>query len=93
MWYVPAFLMIASTLYIVDAEAMPSTHGKCAEAYLNQFGKDELNAIKELQRSLSELKDFPDMQKTAMRNYEFGLTLRKQHLDLALKISRELCSN
>jgi hypothetical protein len=93
MRHLPVFLMIASAVYIVDARAMPSTYEQCAEAYLNQFGKDELNAMVELQRSFSELKNFPDMQKTAMINYEFGLMLRKQHLDLTLQISRELCSN
>ncbi|MBO1909310.1 hypothetical protein J4G37_31280 [Microvirga sp. 3-52] len=51
-----------------------------------------MDALKELQRSFAELKDFPEMQKMAKRSYEFGLMLRKHHLDLALQINKQLCS-
>jgi hypothetical protein len=51
-----------------------------------------MDALKELQRSFVELKDFLEMQKMAKRSYEFGLMLRKQHLDLALQINKQLFS-
>jgi hypothetical protein len=32
------------------------------------------------------------MQQSAKKNYEFGLRLRQQNLDLALKVSQVLCT-
>jgi hypothetical protein len=59
--------------------------------HFDQFRKAELDASKELQRALVELKDFPEVQKTVRRNYEFGLRLRKMNLDLELTVSKALC--
>jgi hypothetical protein len=92
MRYVRLFLIISSTSCIVGAEARPFTYEQCSDISLSKFREGELDALKELQRSFVELKDFPEMQKMAKRSYEFGLMLRKQHLDLALQINKELCS-
>ncbi len=92
MRFVRLFLIISSTLYILVAEAGPFTFEQCADRSLSKFREGEMDALKELQRSFVELKDFPEMQKMAKRSYEFGLMLRKQHLDLALQINKQLCS-
>jgi hypothetical protein len=59
--------------------------------HVDQFRKSELDASKELQRSLIELKSFPEMQETLKKNYVFGVRLRKQNLDLTLRVSKALC--
>jgi hypothetical protein len=92
MRYIRLFLIISSALYIVGAEARSFTFEQCADISLSKFREGELDALKELQRSFVEMKNFPEMQKMAKRSYEFGLMLRKQHLDLALQINKQLCS-
>jgi hypothetical protein len=92
MRYIRLFLIISSTLCIAGAEARALTYEQCADRSRSRFREGELDALKELQRSFVELKDFPEMQKMAKRSYEFGLMLRKQHLDLALQINKQLCS-
>ena len=93
MRYVRPFLIFASTLHIAGAEARTFTYQQCVEMSLSRFGEGELDALKELQGSLVELQDFPEMQKTLKKSYEFGLMLRRQHLDLALQISKQFCSD
>jgi hypothetical protein len=91
MRYLRLLLMVASALYAAEVQAKPPAYQQCVEVHLDQFHKAELDASKELQRTLVELRDFPEVQKTIKKNYEFGLRLRKLNLDLELKVSKALC--
>lgn len=91
MRYLQLFLMAASTVYVAEAQAKPPAYQQCVEVSLDQFRKAELDASKELQRAIVELRGFPEVQKTVRKNYEFGLKLRKLNLDLELRVSKALC--
>jgi hypothetical protein len=86
------FLLLAIAIYSLAAEAQPLAYQQCADIQLEKFRKDEFSASKELLHSLAELSRFPEMQQTVKKNYEFGLRLRQQHLDVALKVSKVLCT-
>ena len=87
-----SFLLVIA-IFGVAAEAQPLAYRHCADIHLEKFRKDEINAAKELLTSLAELRSFPEMQQSAKKNYEFGLRLRQQNLDLALKVSQVLCTD
>ncbi|GEO18092.1 hypothetical protein [Microvirga aerophila] len=91
MRYLRLLVMAASALYAAEVQAKPPAYQQCVELHLDQFRKAELDAAKELQRALVALRDFPEVQKTVRKNYEFGLRLRKLNLDLELSVSKALC--
>lgn len=93
MRYFHVFLLAISTIYSAKVEAEPLAYQQCVDAHLEQFRKDEIDASKDLLNSLAELREFPEMQHTVKKNYEFGLILRRENLDLALKISKVLCTD
>jgi hypothetical protein len=91
MLYVRLACVITGTLFTTQLDARPLVYQRCAETHLNNFRKGELDAAKELLNSLVALKSHPEMQETVRKNYAFGVMLRKQNLDLVLKISKDLC--
>jgi hypothetical protein len=93
MLYVQLFFAAVSIFYTVKVEALPLTYQQCAERHVNGFRQDELEAARELLKSLVELESFPEMQEDARRSYSYGSELRQQHLNLALKISEALCTD
>jgi hypothetical protein len=93
MLYVQIAFVVVSIFYAVRVDAKPLGYQDCVDGHVDQFRKGELDASKDLQRSLTELKSFPEMQETLKRNYVFGVMLRKKNLDLALKVSKALCTD
>ncbi len=93
MRYFHVFLLALSTIYSAESKAEPLVYQRCVDVQLEQFRKDEIDASKDLLKSLAELSNFPEMQQTVKKNYEFGLMLRRENLDLALRISKALCTD
>jgi hypothetical protein len=85
--------MIVGVLFVIKVDAKPLVYQQCVQTHLDDFSEGELEASRELLNSLVVLQNHPEMQETIRKNYAFGVMLRKQNLDLALKISKELCTD
>jgi len=93
MLYVQLAFVIAGVLFSIKVDAKPLVYQRCVETHLDRFSKGEFEASKELLNALVAVKNHPEMQETIKKNYTFGVMLRKQNLDLALKLSKELCTD
>jgi len=93
MLYLRLAIVLSCSLCVVGVDAKPLVYQQCVEVHLDKFRKSEFDASKELLNSLVEMKRYPEMQETIRKNYASGVMLRKQNLDLALEVSKVLCTD